>query len=108
MCDLNILGTCTISQNWGVTNFHTKQDGGSKLSLTIKNNWSLGWMKAWFYYRVPCRRSSEGEKNMFALWLWMSALDYSMEPAADFPHNDVNDAAFMRATTTIGGHDAVE
>jgi hypothetical protein len=41
-------------------NFHAKRDGGSKLRITIKNKWSAGWMKAWFYCRVPCRRSFEG------------------------------------------------
>jgi hypothetical protein len=31
---------------YGCLNFHTKKDGGEKLSLTIKNKWSLGWTKS--------------------------------------------------------------
>jgi hypothetical protein len=27
-------------------NFHAKRDGGLKLSLTIKNKWSAGWIKS--------------------------------------------------------------
>jgi hypothetical protein len=45
---------------------------------------------------------------MYALHLWISALDYIVEPEVECPDNDVNDAAFVRATTTIGGRDAVE
>jgi hypothetical protein len=29
--------------------FHTKRDDSPMLSLTIKNKWSSGWMKSWFY-----------------------------------------------------------
>jgi hypothetical protein len=38
----------------------------------------------------------------------MSALYYDVEPAMDFPDTDVNDVAFIRATTMIGGRDAIE
>jgi hypothetical protein len=38
----------------------------------------------------------------------MSALDYSVEPEVDYLDSGVNDVAFMRATTTIGGRDAME
>jgi hypothetical protein len=50
-------------------NFHAKKDGGLKHSLTIKNKWSAGWTKSWFYCRVPCRQCSEGGKSMYALYL---------------------------------------
>jgi hypothetical protein len=36
---------------YGCLNFHAKRDGGPKLSLAIKNKWSTGWTKSWFYYR---------------------------------------------------------
>jgi hypothetical protein len=38
----------------------------------------------------------------------MSALDYTVEPEVECSDDDPNDAAFVRATTTIGGRDAVE
>jgi hypothetical protein len=52
---------------YGCLNFHAKRDGGSKLSLAIKNKWSMGWMKSWFYCHVPCLCSSEGGKSVYAL-----------------------------------------
>jgi hypothetical protein len=38
----------------------------------------------------------------------MSLLDFMVELEVDCPDSDANDVAFVWATTTIGGHDAVE
>jgi hypothetical protein len=38
----------------------------------------------------------------------MSALNYAVEPEVDCTDSDINDAAFVRVTTMIGGCDAVE
>jgi hypothetical protein len=38
----------------------------------------------------------------------MGELDYAIEPEVECSDNDPNDAAFIRATVTIGGCDAVE
>jgi hypothetical protein len=38
----------------------------------------------------------------------MGELDYAVEPEVECSDNDSNDAAFVRATATIGGRDAVE
>jgi hypothetical protein len=93
---------------YGCLNFHAKRDGGAKLSLAIKNKWSLGWMKSWFYYRVPCLHSSKGGKIVYALHSRMSALDYVVEPYVECPDDDPNNVAFVPATATIGGQDVVE
>jgi hypothetical protein len=93
---------------YGCLNFHAKRDGSLKLSLTIKNKWSAGWTKSWFYCRVPCRQSSGGGKSIYALHSQMSELDYAVEPEVECPDNDHNDAAFIRATSTIRGSDIVE
>jgi hypothetical protein len=93
---------------YGCLNFHAKRDGSPKLSLTIKNKWSLGWMKSWFYCRVTCRRSSEGGKSVHALHTQVCELDYAIELEVVCPDNDTNNVAFIQATATIGGHDAVE
>jgi hypothetical protein len=58
------LGCITFHSNW--------YKDQVKLTPAVKNKWSTGWTKAWFYCKVP------------------------------------NDKAFIRATTTIGGRDAVE
>jgi hypothetical protein len=40
---------------YGCINFHVKCYGGhgAKLTLIIKNKWSVGWMRVCFYYKVP-------------------------------------------------------
>jgi hypothetical protein len=38
----------------------------------------------------------------------MSMLDYTVEPEVECLDDDLNDVAFIRAITTIGGRDAVE
>jgi hypothetical protein len=43
-----------------------------------------------------------------ALQMQMSKLDYAIEPEVECFNNDPNDVAFVRATASIGGHDAVE
>jgi hypothetical protein len=42
------------------------------------------------------------------LHLSMSVLDYTVEPEVECPDDDLNDVAFIQATTTIGGRDVVE
>jgi hypothetical protein len=93
---------------YGCLNFHTKRDGSLRLSLMIKNKWSLGWMKSWFYCRVPCRWCSEDGKNVHALHTQMSKLDYADESEVECLDIDPNDLAFIWATSTIRGRDAVE
>jgi hypothetical protein len=43
-------------------NFHTKRDGGKKLSLTKKNKWSSRWMKLGFIAGFPASTILEVEK----------------------------------------------
>jgi hypothetical protein len=93
---------------YGCLNFHAKRDGGPKLSLAIKNKWSVVWTKSWFYFHVPCIWSSGGGKNIYILHLRMSALDYTVEPEVECPDDDPNYTTFVQATTTIGGRDTVE
>jgi hypothetical protein len=40
-------------QQFGCLNFHVRRGGGAKLTPAIKNKWFAGWMKAWFYCKVP-------------------------------------------------------
>jgi hypothetical protein len=93
---------------YGCLNFHAKRDGGPNLSLAIKNKWSSGWTKSWFYCHVLCQRSSRGGKSMYALHSQMSKLDYAIELEVECTDNDPNNVAFVRVTATIGGRDTVE
>jgi hypothetical protein len=76
-------------------NFHAKRDGEPKLSLTVKNKWSGGWTKLWFYYHVPCVRSSGGRKSVYNLHLHMSMLDYTVVLEVECLDDDPNDVAFI-------------
>jgi hypothetical protein len=96
-----------ISQ-YGCLNFLAKRDGGMKLSLEIKNKWSSGWTRSWFYCCVPYRCCSGGGKRVYALHSRMDELDYAVEPEVECPDNDPNDVAFVRTTVTIRGRDVVE
>jgi hypothetical protein len=87
-------------------NFLALRDSSLKFSIAIKNKWSARRMKSWFYCCVSCRRSSRGVKSMYALRSRMSEFDYVVEPEVECPDDDLNDATFVRATTTIGGRDA--
>jgi hypothetical protein len=40
-------------QQFGVINFHVRRGGEWGLTLSTKNKWLTGWMKAWFYCKVP-------------------------------------------------------
>jgi hypothetical protein len=88
---------------YGCLNFHVIRDGGPKLSLVVKNKWSTGWTKSWFYCRAPCIHGSGGGKSVYVLHSRMSALDYTVEPEVECPDDDPIDAAFVQTTTTIGG-----
>jgi hypothetical protein len=99
-----------VSAQFGCLNFHAKcyKDWVPKLSLTVKNKWSLGRIKAWYYCRVPARWSSEGGKSVFALRSYMSVLGYQVEPLVYIPDTNSNDVAFVQAVKMIRGHDVVE
>jgi hypothetical protein len=103
---VSILDGDQIAQ-YGCLNFHAKRDGSPKLSLAIKNKWLSRWTRSRFYCRVPCRRCSRGGKNVYALHSWMGELDYAIESKVECPDSDPNDAAFVRVTITIRGHDAI-
>jgi hypothetical protein len=45
---------------------------------------------------------------MLALHSSMSPLDYVIEPSFNCPDDDAGDIAFVRATSSIGGRDAIE
>jgi hypothetical protein len=100
----------TLDAQLGCLNFHVKRykDNGPKLFLAVKNKWSVGWTKAWFYCRVPVHQISKGGKNIHALYSCMSVLNYQVEPLMNCPDTESNDAALVKATTMIGGRDAVE
>jgi hypothetical protein len=40
-------------QQFGVIIFHARWGSEAGLTPTIKNKWSTGWMRVWFYCKVP-------------------------------------------------------
>jgi hypothetical protein len=47
-------------QKFSVINFHGKGGGEAGPVPTTKNKWSAGWMKAWFYCKVPLHPCPQG------------------------------------------------
>jgi hypothetical protein len=79
--------------------------------VVVKNKWVKAWMPAWFHCKVPLIRSpnSGRGKGVYALHSYKTELNFVMDPPFDCPEDEVNDAAFVKATTrTVSGRDAVE
>jgi hypothetical protein len=47
-------------QQFDCINFHGRRGNGAKLTPAIKNKWSSGWTKAWFYCKVPRQLCEQG------------------------------------------------
>jgi hypothetical protein len=95
-------------QQFGVINFHARR--GSKVGLTqaVKNKWPIGWMKAWFYCKVPLHACSQGGKSVHALRSHMSYLNFRTKPSFNCADDDLSDDTFVWASKHIGGRDIVE
>jgi hypothetical protein len=82
--------------------------GRTKLTPVVTNKWSSGWLRNWFYYRVPSQKADVCGKGTYLLRSEMNPLDY----LTDAPHacivDDVNVLAFKEAAVIIGGIDAVK
>jgi hypothetical protein len=47
---------------FGCINFHGRRGSAVKLTPAIKDKWSSGWTKAWFYCKVPRHLCDQGGK----------------------------------------------
>jgi hypothetical protein len=56
------VGEAVLNAQFGCLNFHAKRykDSRAKLTVAVKNKWSLGYTKVWFYCKVPIHRSPHG------------------------------------------------
>jgi hypothetical protein len=101
-----------VLAQYGCINFHLKRyvGHGAKLTLTVKNKWSTGWTRAWFYCKVPLLRSpiSIMGKSVYTLHSSMAPLDFSTEPSFECGDDDSGDLVFIHTTSLIGGWDTVE
>jgi hypothetical protein len=70
----------------------------------MKNKRSVGWTKAWFYFKFPLDMRPRGAKTAHAHRSHMSALNFRMKPSVQ----DLSDDSFIWACKNIGGRDAVE
>jgi hypothetical protein len=50
-------------QQFIVINFHLRQGGEAMLTPTIKNKWSIGWRKTWFYCKEPLHACPRGDPS---------------------------------------------
>jgi hypothetical protein len=95
-------------QQFGGINFHARRGIGVKLTPAIKNKWSAGCTKAWFFCKVPAYMCVQGGKAMYHLHLHMCSLDFQMESLFDCGDDDSGDVAFVKAPKFIRGRDTVE
>jgi hypothetical protein len=82
-------------QQFNCINFHARLGVGVKLTLAIKNKWSIGWTKAWFYCKVHAHLCLQGRKAIYHLHSHMCSLDFRMEPPFDCGDDDSGDTAFV-------------
>jgi hypothetical protein len=82
-------------QQFCVVNFHGKQGGEAGLTPAMKNKWSAGWMKAWFYCKVPLHPCPQGGKTIHALRSHMSALNFRMKLSVQDSVRDLSDNSFV-------------
>jgi hypothetical protein len=107
--------SCIINQRrlllMASRNFHTcrvDEGGEAELTLTIKNKWPAGWMKVWFYCKVPVHVFHRGGKFVHALCSHMSPLNFHTKPSIQNSGEDLSDDAFVWTSRNIRGQDAVE
>jgi hypothetical protein len=97
--------SCTISPKRSLS--MTSRNFNSSALLTfmgngaMKNKWSAGWAKAWFYCKVPLHVCPRGAKTVHALRSHMSALDLLTKPSVEDSIQDLSDDAFVRACKSI-------
>jgi hypothetical protein len=95
-------------EQFGIINFHGKQGGEAGLAPAMKNEWSAGWMKAWFYCKAPLRVCPRGATTVHTLRSHISTLNFCMKPSVQDSVQDLSDDAFIWACKNIGGQDVVE
>jgi hypothetical protein len=67
-------------RQFGCIYFHGRLGSKVKLTPVIKNKCSAGWIKAWFYCKVPKHLLEQGGKSMHILCSHMCGLEFWMEP----------------------------
>jgi hypothetical protein len=83
--------------------------GGAKLTLVVGNKWRSDWDSNWFYCRVPSKHLADvWGKGSYPLRSMMTPLDYLSDIPFECSPGDTNVVAFTKATSIIGGCDAVE
>jgi hypothetical protein len=95
-------------QQFGVINFHARRGGEAGLTLAVKNKWSSGWTKAWFYCKVPLHICRQGGKSVHAPRSHMSTLRFRTKPSYDCSSKELGDDTFIWSSKCIGGRDIVE
>jgi hypothetical protein len=95
---MNVDGAEVLAQ-YGCINFHVKHYGGNgaKLTLAIKNKWSMGWSWVWFYCKVLLLRRPRPirAKSVHLLRSSMAPLNLLMEPSFQWADDDSGELDFV-------------
>jgi hypothetical protein len=100
----------TFATQFGCIYFHPSRFGNcSRLTPAMRNKWTSGWDGNWFYCRVPTEQKTDFQgQRTYLLSSKMTKLNYLTEVPSSYGPEDANFAAFVEATSLIGGHDVVE
>jgi hypothetical protein len=100
----------TLAAQFGCITFQTNHYGDrAKLTLAVRNKWTSGWVRNWFYCKVPLEKKADvREKWTYPLRSVMTPLVYLMDAPYECDIDDVNVAAFVEAAAITGGCDVVE
>jgi hypothetical protein len=91
-----------LNAQFGCITIHPSRYGDRvKLTPALKNKWSGGWARKWFYYQVPLHKSSPRGKGIYLLHSGMNALDCQTEAPHSCATDDVNAMTFEEATKII-------
>jgi hypothetical protein len=99
-----------ILRKFGCISFHpNRYEGQARLTLVVRNKWTSGRDDHLFYYRVPLEQLPDIRgKGNYPLRSTMTPLDYLNDAPFECCPENANVAAFVEATSIIGGRDAVK
>jgi hypothetical protein len=100
----------TFFAQFGCISFHLSRFGNHlRLTPATRNKWTSGWDGNWFYCRVPLEQKpdSSGQRT-YPLGSKMTKMNYLTEVPSSCGLENTNVAAFIEATSLIGGRVVME
>jgi hypothetical protein len=92
-----------LAAQFGYIIFHPSRYGGrAKLTPAMRNKWTSGWARNWFYCNVPSEQKANVRgKGTYPLRLVMTLLEYLTDAPYECGPVDVNVVAFIEVAAII-------